>query len=73
LGFFDKLKVPLEEGESRLEAPSSPFQISNLSLRGVLADAVKSNPDVILDKKRVEAARGLVRTRLGDNVSIDNA
>jgi outer membrane protein TolC len=37
----------------------------NLTLRGALAAAVDNNPDVLLYKERIEAARGQVRTQLG--------
>lgn len=66
MDFFAKLKVPLEEGESSLEAPSSPFQTLNLTLRGLVAVAVESNPDMLLYlyKERIEAACGQMRTQL---------
>jgi len=37
----------------------------NLTLRGALAAAVDNNPDVLLYKERIEAARGQVQTQLG--------
>jgi outer membrane protein TolC len=36
-----------------------------LTLRGALAAAVDNNPDVLLYKERIEAARGQVQTQLG--------
>jgi outer membrane protein TolC len=36
-----------------------------LTLRGALAAAVDNNPDVLLYKERIEAARGQIRTQLG--------
>lgn len=65
LDFFAKLMVPLEEGESGLKGLLFPFPISNPTLRGALAAAVESNPDVLLYKERIEASRGQVRRRLG--------
>ena len=52
-------------GESSLESQSTPFQTLNLTLRGALAAAVDNNPDVLLYKERIEAARGQVQTQLG--------
>jgi outer membrane protein TolC len=52
-------------GESSLESQSPPFQTLNLTLRGALAAAVDNNPDVLLYKERIEAARGQVQTQLG--------
>ncbi len=55
----------LEGGESRLESQSRPFQALDLTLRGALAAAVDNNPDVLLYKERIEAARGRVQAQLG--------
>ena len=55
----------LEGGESSLESPSHPLQPLNLTLRGALAAAGDNNPDVLLYKERIEAARGQVQTQLG--------
>jgi outer membrane protein TolC len=52
-------------GESSLDSPSPPLQPLNLTLRGALAAAVDNNPDVLLYKERIEAARGQVQTQLG--------
>jgi outer membrane protein len=52
-------------GESVIESSPSPFQPLNLTLRGALAAAVDKNPDVLLYKERIEAARGQVQTQLG--------
>ena len=54
--FLVRLRAPLKEGES------SPL---NLTLRGAMAAAVDNNPDVLLYKERIEAARGRVQTQLG--------
>jgi outer membrane protein len=43
---------------------SSPAPLV-LTLRGALAAAVDNNPDVLLYKERIEAARGQVQTQLG--------
>jgi outer membrane protein TolC len=52
-------------GESRLDSPPPPLQTLNLTLRGALTAAVENNPDVLLYKERIEAARGQVQTQLG--------
>lgn len=52
-------------GERGLDSPSAPLQPLRLTLRGALAAAVDNNPDVLLYKERIEAARGQVRTQLG--------
>jgi outer membrane protein len=52
-------------GESRLDSPPPPLEILNLTLRGALTAAVENNPDVLLYKERIEAARGQVQTQLG--------
>jgi outer membrane protein TolC len=55
----------VEGGGSSLEPQSRPFQALNLTLRAALAAAVDNNPDVLLYKERIEAARGQVQTQLG--------
>ena len=52
-------------GESRLDSPPPPLETLNLTLRGALTAAVENNPDVLLYKERIEAARGQVQTQLG--------
>ena len=52
-------------GESRLDSPPPPLQTLSLTLRGALTAAVENNPDVLLYKERIEAARGQVQTQLG--------
>ncbi|MFO0707313.1 MAG: TolC family protein [Nitrospira sp.] len=39
--------------------------VLNLTLRGVVAAAADNNPDVLLFKERIEAAKGQVQTQLG--------
>lgn len=51
-------------GESRLDSPP-PLQTLSLTLHGALTAAVENNPDVLLYKERIEAARGQVQTQLG--------
>lgn len=51
--------------ESSLDSQPSAFQALNLTLRGALAAAVDNNPDVLIYKERIEAARGQVQTQLG--------
>lgn len=51
--------------EHSLDPPSASLQPLNLTLRGALAAAVENNPDVLLYKERIEAARGQVHTQLG--------
>jgi outer membrane protein TolC len=52
-------------GENVSQAKPLPPQTLNLTLRGALAAAVDNNPDVLLHKERIEAARGQVQTQLG--------
>ena len=49
---------------SDLATSASPSMLS-LTLRGALAAAVDNNPDVLLYRERIEAARGQVQTQLG--------
>lgn len=55
----------VERGESGRESTVQVFAPLNLTLRGALAAAVDNNPDVLLYKERIEAARGQVQTQLG--------
>ena len=64
-GFVYQANGAVGGGESGLDSPSPSFQILNLTLRGALTAAVESNPDVLLYKEQIEAARGQVRTQLG--------
>src|SRR5512141_2256824 len=52
-------------GERSPASPSAPLQPLSLTLRGALAAAVDNNPDVLLYRERIEAARGQVQTQLG--------
>jgi len=65
LGSLYQAEGALEGGESSLESQSRPLQPLNLTLRGALAAAVENNPDVLLYKERIQAARGQVQTQLG--------
>jgi outer membrane protein TolC len=65
LGFLYQAEGAVGGGESSLDLPSPPLQPLNLTLRGALAAAVDNNPDVLLYKERIEAARGQVQTQLG--------
>jgi len=65
LGPFYHADGAVGGGESSLDSPSPPLQTLNLTLRGALAAAVENNPDVLLYKERIEAARGQVHTQLG--------
>ena len=65
LGSLDQAEGAVGGGESSLESPARPFQPLNLTLRGALAAAIDNNPDVLLYKERIEAARGQVQTQLG--------
>jgi len=65
LGFIGHAKGAVEGGESSLDSPSPPLQQLTLTLRGALAAAADNNPDVLLYKERIEAARGQVQTQLG--------
>ncbi len=57
--------VSLAVGETVQQAPASPPATLELSLRGALAAAVENNPDVLLYKERIEAARGQMQAQLG--------
>ena len=57
--------VSLAVGETVQQAPTSPPATLELSLRGALAAAVENNPDVLLYKERIEAARGQMQAQLG--------
>ncbi len=65
LGSLYQAEGAVVGGESSLESQSHPFQVLNLTLRGALAAAVDNNPDVLLYKERIVAARGQVQTQLG--------
>src|SRR6267143_5106546 len=65
LGSLYRSEGDVGGGESSLDSPSPPLQPLNLTLRGALAAAVDNNPDVLLYKERIEAARGQVQTQLG--------
>ena len=65
LGSLCQAEGAVVGGESSLESQSRPFQGLNLTLRGALGAAVDNNPDVLLYKERIEAARGQVQTQLG--------
>ena len=53
------------EGENSLASRSSPLQPLNLTLRDALTAAVDNNPDVLLYRERIGAARGQMQTQLG--------
>ena len=67
LGLFSQAESAVGGGESRLDSPSpsAPLQPLSLTLRGALAAAVDNNPDVLLYRERIEAARGQMHTQLG--------
>src|SRR5438128_8128566 len=52
-------------GSSLLDSPSPPLRPLRLTLRDAIAAAVDNNPDVLLYRERIEAARGQVQTLLG--------
>ena len=52
-------------GENSLASRLSPRQPLNLTLRDALTAAVDNNPDVLLYRERIEAARGQMQTQLG--------
>ena len=64
-GFLYQAEGAVGGGDSSLDIPSRSLQPLNLTLRGALAAAVENNPDVLLYKERIEAARGQVQTQLG--------
>ena len=57
--------VSLAGGETALQVPVSAPATLALSLRSALAAAADNNPDVLLYKERIEAARGQVQAQLG--------
>jgi hypothetical protein len=65
LGFSYQAEGAGGAGESSLDSVSPPLQPLNLTLRSALAAAVDNNPDVLLYKERIEAARGQMQTQLG--------
>ena len=65
LGFIYQTEDALGGGESSLTTPSPPLQPLTLTLRDALTAAVDNNPDVLLYRERIEAARGQVHTQLG--------
>jgi outer membrane protein len=65
LGSLYRSEGDVGGGDSSLESQSRPFQPLNLTLRAALAAAVDNNPDVLIYKERIEAARGQVQTQLG--------
>ena len=65
LGHLDHAEGVAGGLESGLSSQSPPLQPLNLTLRGALAAVVENNPDVLLYKERIEAARGQTQTQLG--------
>jgi outer membrane protein TolC len=65
LGFDCRAAGAVGGGESRLNLQVSPLQPLNLTLRDALTAAVDNNPDVLLYRERIEAARGHAQTELG--------
>jgi outer membrane protein TolC len=65
LGLICQTEEALGGGESSLTTPSPPLQPLTLTLRDALTAAVDNNPDVLLYRERIEAARGHVHTQLG--------
>jgi outer membrane protein TolC len=64
-GYVSQVEGAVEGDERSFSSQSPPLQPLNLTLRGALAAAVDNNPDVLLYKERIEAARGQVQTQLG--------
>ena len=65
LGLICQAEDALGVGESSLTAQSLPLQPLTLTLRDAVTAAVNNNPDVLLYRERIEAARGQVHTQLG--------
>ena len=65
LGLICQAEDALGGGESSLTAQSLPLQPLTLTLRDAVTAAVNNNPDVLLYRERIEAARGQVHTQLG--------
>ncbi|MEO7860933.1 MAG: TolC family protein, partial [Nitrospirales bacterium] len=65
LGLICQTEDALGGGESNPTTQSPPIQPLTLTLRDALTAAVDSNPDVLLYRERIEAARGQVHTQLG--------
>jgi outer membrane protein len=68
------VQAGISTGESGSPAQSRALQPLNLTLKGALAAAINSNPDVLLYKERIREAQGQVQTQLGamlPNISAD--
>ena len=65
LGFVCQAAGAVGGGESSLNSQLPQVQPLSLTLRGALAAAVDNNPDVLLYRERIEAARGQVQTQFG--------
>ena len=65
LGCMCQAESAVGGGEDSLALRSSPLQPLNLTLRDALTAAVDNNPDVLLYRERIEAARGQMQTQLG--------
>ncbi len=65
LGLICQAEDALGGGDSSLTTQSLPLQPLTLTLRDALAAAVDNNPDVLLHRERIEAARGQVHTQFG--------
>ncbi len=65
LGIICQTEDALGGGASSLTTQSPPLQPLTLTLRDALTAAVDNNPDVLLYRERIEAARGQVHTQLG--------
>jgi outer membrane protein len=65
LGFTCQAAGAVGEGGSSFNSQPPPLQPLNLTLRGALTAAVDNNPDVLLYRERIEAARGQVQTQFG--------
>jgi hypothetical protein len=63
LGLIYQTEEVLGGGESSLTTQSPPLQPLTLTLRDALTAAVDNNPDVLLYRERIEAARGQVHAR----------
>jgi outer membrane protein TolC len=59
------LEVITAEEQTPTQPAPSPHPTLSLTLRGAIEAAADNNPDVLLYKERIEAARGQVRTQLG--------
>lgn len=63
--YFSLVSISLAGNDFVQQTKLSPPPALELTLRGALAAVVDNNPEVLIYKERIEAARGQVQTQLG--------